>query len=122
MRIPVTIAFEGVPESDAVEQAVWKHAAGLERFFDRITSCRVTVARPQHHRHKGELYSVRVDLTVPGEEIVVSREHRFDHAHEDVYVALRDAFDAARRRLEDHARRVRGEVKKRAGPGAGGEG
>jgi ribosomal subunit interface protein len=107
MKIQTTVAFEGVPESDAVEQAVWGHAAQLERFFDRITSCRVVVARPQHHRHHGDLFSVRVDLTVPGEEIVANRERRFDRAHEDVYVALRDAFDAARRQLEDHVRRLR---------------
>ena len=119
MQIPITIAFEGIPESDAIQQAVWRHAADLERFFDRITSCRVTVARPQHHKHKGELFAVRIDLTVPGEEIVVNREHRFDHAHEDVYVAMRDAFNAARRRLEDYVRRVRGLVKTHAVPRGG---
>lgn len=116
MQIPVTIAFEGIPESDAVQQAVWRHAAGLERYFDRITSCRVTIARPQHRGHKGDLFSVRIDMTVPGDEIVVNRERRFDQAHEDVYVAMRDAFDAARRRLEDYVRRMRGLVKSHAGP------
>jgi cold shock CspA family protein/ribosome-associated translation inhibitor RaiA len=119
MQIPVTIAFDGLPESDAVQQAVWKHAAELETFFPRITSCRVVIARPHHHGHQGSLYSVRVDLTVPGSEIVVSRERPFDHAHEDVYVAMRDAFRAARRRLEDHARRVRGEVKTHTPPARG---
>jgi cold shock CspA family protein len=114
MQIPVTIAFDGVPESDAVQQAVWRRAAELEHFFDRITSCRVTIARPEHRSHKGDLFSVRIDLTVPGEEIVVNREGRYDHAHEDVYVAMRDAFDAARRRLEDYVRRMRGLVKSHA--------
>jgi ribosome-associated translation inhibitor RaiA len=117
MQIPAKIGFDGVPESDAVQKAVWRHVSELERYFDRITSCRVTIARPQHHGHKGDLYSVRLDLTVPGEEIVVNRERRFDHAHEDVYVAMRDAFDAARRRLEDYVRRMRGMVKSHAKPG-----
>lgn len=68
MQLPVTIAFDGVPESDAVQQAVWRHAAELERFFDHITSCRVAVARPKRHKRKGGLFSVRIDLTVPGED------------------------------------------------------
>jgi len=119
MQIPVTVAFEGVPESDAVQRAAWEHGAELEKFSDRITSCRVVVARPHHHGRQGALYSVRIDLTVPGEEIVVNREHRFDHAHEDVLVAMRDAFHAARRQLEDHVRRIGGLVKSHARPGRG---
>lgn len=111
MNIPTTIAFEGVPESDALQQAVLRHAADLERFYDRITSCRVVVARPNHRHHKGGVYSVRIDVTVPGGEIVVNRERGLSHAHEDVFVALRDAFDAARRQLEDHVRTMRGQVK-----------
>ena len=116
MQVPVMIAFEGIPESDAVQQAVYEHAAQLEQFFSRITSCRVVIARPQHSGHKGDLYSVRIDVTVPGQEIVVNHEHRYDHAHEDVYVAMRDAFHAARRRLEDHARKIRGATKAHGTP------
>jgi cold shock CspA family protein len=111
MQVPVTIAFDGVPESDAVQRAILEHARALERYYDRITSCRVVVARPQHRHRQGDLYTVRIDLTVPGDEVVVNRERRFDHAHEDVYVAIRDAFHAARRGLEDAVRRMRGAVK-----------
>ena len=58
-------------------------------------------------QNKGEAgFNVRVDIGVPGSEIVVNRDQ-----HEDVYVALRDAFDAARRQLEDHGRRLRRETK-----------
>lgn len=119
MKIPVITSFENIPESDAVERAVWRHAAELEQFFDRITSCRVAVARPHHRGHRGSLYSVRIDMTVPGDELVVNREHRFDHAHEDVNVAIRDAFRAARRQLEDYVRRMRGQVKSHAAPASG---
>lgn len=119
MQIPVTIAFEGVPKSDAVQQAVRRHAAELEHSFNRVTSCRVVIARPHHHRHHGDLYRVRIDVTVPGDELVVNREHRFDHAHEDVYVAIRDAFHAARQQLEDYARRMRHLVKSHVGPASG---
>jgi cold shock CspA family protein len=119
MKIPVQIAFRGIPESDAVQAAIWKHAAELEHFYNRITSCRVVIDSPHRHQHKGTLYSVRIDLTVPGAEIVVNREHHLDHAHEDVFVAIRDAFDAARRRLEDHVRVMRGQTKAHAGPAIG---
>ncbi|MFO0827326.1 MAG: HPF/RaiA family ribosome-associated protein [Phycisphaerales bacterium] len=115
MQIPVMVAFEGVPESDAVQQAVQRHAQELEHFFNRITSCRVAIVKPHRHGQQGALYEVKIDLTVPGHEIVVSREHRFHHAHEDVYVAMRDAFRAARRQLEEYVDRRRGDVKRRTG-------
>jgi cold shock CspA family protein len=71
----------------------------------------VVIEAPHQHQRKGKLYVVRIDLTVPGEEIAVTRSGPKDHAHADVYVAIRDAFDSARRLLEDHARRFRGDVK-----------
>lgn len=119
MQVPVTVAFDGIPESDAVQRAVWQHAEALERFCDRITACRVVISRPQHRGRQGDLYSIRIDLTVPGEEVVINREHRLDHAHEDVYVALHDAFHACRRRLEDHVRLARGQVKSHVGSAQG---
>ena len=89
-------------------ESVWTLA---EQTYGRITGCHVVIAQPHRHHRQGGLYSVRVDLVVPGGEIVVNRDHHLDHAHEDVYVALRDAFVAARRRLEDHVRRMRGATK-----------
>ena len=80
-------------------------AVHLEQFHDRITSCHVTVQAPHHHHHQGQLYDVRIQVRVPGRDIVVNREGSNNHAYEDVYVALRDAFDAAARRLEDQVRR-----------------
>ncbi len=104
MQIPVQITFRGVPESDAVEEAVWREAAKLERYSKSITSCRVVIGSPHHHQHTGRLFSVRIDMTVPGEELVINREHREHGSHRDVYVAIREAFDAARRQLEDYVR------------------
>jgi ribosomal subunit interface protein len=100
--------------SEAVEARVRERAERLERYYDRITSCRVVVEAPHRHGRQGTLYHVRVDLTVPDGEILVTRERGDAHAHEDVYVAIRDAFDAARRSLEDFARRQRGEIKQHA--------
>jgi ribosomal subunit interface protein len=111
-KVQTQVTFRDVPVSDAVAAAAEKHAGKLTQHFDRINNCRVVVGLPHRsHHQQGAVYSVRVDVTVPGEEIVINREHRFDHAHEDVYVALHHAFDAMRRRLDDHSRRMRGEVK-----------
>jgi len=105
------ISFDDLPVDEAVRDAALGHVARLEKTFDRITGCHVVIAQPHRHHRDGRLYSVRVDLMVPGTEIIVNRNHPADHAHEDVYVALRDSFDAARRRLEDHVRHLRGAVK-----------
>lgn len=104
--LPLQIAFRDMAHSDAVAQAVREKADKLELFCDRISSCRVTVGMIQKHRRQGKLFNIRVDITVPGSEIVVNRDR-----DEDVYVAIRDAFDHARRRLEDYARRQRGDEK-----------
>jgi ribosome-associated translation inhibitor RaiA len=102
--------------SPAVETAVRKHAKTLERFRDDIVSCRVTVEAPHKHRHKGNLYHVVVDVRTQGDEIVVSRMPDDEHAHEDIYVAINDAFKAARRQLQDRARIRRGQVKQHQPP------
>src|SRR6516162_2640237 len=104
MQLPLQITFRHMDTSDAVVARIRKRAEELERFFDRIMSCRVVVAC-RHSRHQqGNLFRVRVDLTVPGREIAVGRDPAAHHAHEDIYVAIRDAFDTTRRLLEDYAR------------------
>lgn len=110
MQLPLQITARDIALTDAIESAIREKAAKLETFFDRIMSCRVLVETPHRHQHKGLLYHVRIDMTVPGAELVVKRE-----PHEDLYVAIRDAFDAARRQLQDHSRRLRGEVKQHNG-------
>jgi ribosomal subunit interface protein len=116
IQIPLQVTFRDMPPSDAIESHIIEKAGGLERFCDKITSCRVIVEAPHRRHHKGKLYHVRVDITVPGGELVVKREPRERAAHEDIYVAIRDAFDAARRELQDYARRRRGQVKVRETP------
>lgn len=74
-------------------------------------ACRVVVEASTRRQLKGRLYHIRVDLTVPGREIVVKRNPPEHRAHEAILVAVRDAFDAARRQLEDHARESRGDTK-----------
>ncbi len=106
MQIPMQITLRNVDQSEALEAHIREKAKKLESFFDHIISCRVVVEMPHKHKHQGGAFNVRLDIGVPGREIVVNRDR-----HEDVYVALRDAFDAARRQLEDYLRRMRGETK-----------
>lgn len=104
------ITFRNLDASPSVEAKIRERARELERFFDRIVSCRVVVEAPNRRRH-GDLYHVRIDLKIPGKEIVVKRDPPEHHAHEEIDVAVRDCFDAVRRQLEDHVRRRRGDVK-----------
>jgi len=111
MQTQPQVSFDDIPIDEAVRDAVLRHIDELESTSDRITGCHVVVAQPHRHHRAGRLYSVRIDLIVPGAEIVVNRNHPLDHAHEDVFVALRDSFNAVRRQLEDHVRHLRGAEK-----------
>lgn len=106
MQTPLQITIRNVEPSEALETRIRDKAQKLEEFFKHITSCHVVVESPHKHHHQGKQFNVRIDIGVPGNEIVVNRDH-----HEDVYVALRDAFDAAKRQLEDYARITRGDIK-----------
>jgi ribosomal subunit interface protein len=119
MKLPLEITFRDMAPSEVLETNVREHADKLNQFYDRIMSCRVVVEQDHKHHHQGNLYHVRIDLTVPGKELVVSRESEKNHAHEDVYVAVRDAFRAMRRQLEDYTRRQRGQEKRREVPPRG---
>ena len=100
-----------MPPSEAIESKIREKTAKLESFYERIMSCRVVVEAPHRRHRKGKLYHVRIDMTAPGGEIVINREPSRHASHKDVYVAIRDAFDAARRKLQDFARRQRGTQK-----------
>ena len=117
MQTPLQLSFEHIGHSDAIEARIREEAAKLEQFYDRITSMRVVVARPQHRHHKGDIYQIRIHMTVPGAaDLAISREPAATGAHEDVYVTIRDAFKAARRQLQDLARKRQGHVKKHETP------
>ena len=111
MQLPLQVSFRHMDHSDAIEALVREKAARLDKFASDIMSCRVVVEPAGKHHQHGNLYEVRIDLTVPGEEIAVTREPSEHVEYKDVHVALRDAFDAARRKLEDYVRRRRRAVK-----------
>lgn len=106
MKLQLQITTRDVPHSEALEAHIRQKADKLDTFYPSIMGCRVVVDVPHKHKHQGRTFNVRLDITVPGKELVVNNE-----AHEDVYVAVRDAFDAAKRQLEDYGRRQRGDIK-----------
>ena len=101
MQIPLQITLRNIAKSEAVEVAIRKGVDKLERFHPKIVSCRVVVEIPSRHKQQGKEFVVRLDIKVPGSEIVVTHDH-----HEDLYVALHEAFHAAQRRLEANARPI----------------
>jgi ribosomal subunit interface protein len=116
MLLPVQVTFRHMDPSPAVEARARELASRLERFYDPITSCRVVLDTPPAHRHKGGPFSVRVKVTVPGDELFSTSDNEPEGRHTDAYVALNDAFDDMRRQLEDYARKQRGDVKRHSVP------
>ena len=102
MQLPLQITIRDMQTSVTLDQRIREKARKLEAIYSRIIGCHVTVERVQRHQRQGQLFNVHIRLTVPGGEIAVNRNE-----HEDIYVALRDTFDAARRRLEDYVLKQR---------------
>ena len=109
MQTPVQIVFHEVAHSPLLESLIREKAGKLEVIFPQLMHCHVSIEQPHRHQQQGKPFNVRIVPHVPGGELVVNRDH-----HEDVYVALRDAFDAGRRQLEEHAQKMRREVKHHA--------
>ena len=100
------ITYRGMPHSPAMDAKILEHVQRLEDFNPRMTRCHVVVAETDHHKTKGNMFEVHVDLHIPGHEIVATQK-----ANEDAYAAINEAFEVATRQLEDVMRRQRGEVK-----------
>lgn len=115
MQFPLEITFHGIESSLAVEARIRDKAAKLAQYCNGLIRTEVVVEAPHRHHHMIPLYHVRIALTVPGATLVADREPHRRFAHEDVFIAIRDAFDDATRQLEDWARRRRGDVKSHAG-------
>lgn len=111
MQVPLEIAFNNLDPSENLERRVRERVDKLHRFFDRIVSCRVAIEVPHRSRAHPLAYHVRVEVREPEKDLVVSRDPGNRDGHFDPYVAVRDAFDAMDRQLEEHARKMRGEVK-----------
>lgn len=113
MKLPLEIVGKGFTLTESIREDIRSEAEKLDLFYGRIMRCRVTVEGPGPHHAQGR-WQVRIDLTVPGSEITVSRQRG-----EEFAVAIRESFAAATRRLEDHVRRSRRLVKASSKPGRG---
>ena len=112
MESPVEVVYQGMSAVPGLEARIHKEVDKLERYHGRITACRVVIQTPHRHKRKGKQFEVRIHLTLPGaRDVAVGHGATKNRAHEDPYVALREAFDAARRQLKDDVRRQRGNVK-----------
>lgn len=118
MQTQATITFRNMDRDAAIEREIERHVEKLERFHDHITSCRVTVDVPHQHRQQGKLYSLHIDLKVPGDELVIAREQP-RHRHEDIHATIHDAFKAAERLLEERIERLSRHVKLHGQPATG---
>jgi ribosome-associated translation inhibitor RaiA len=117
MKQPIQIVFRNMHKSERIEDLVRQHVDKLESFCGDIMSCRVVVELPHKHHQHGHKYQVKVELTVPDRIIVASHEPGVREQYEDFQVALKDAFDSARRQLEDYIRIRRHDVKQHANAG-----
>jgi cold shock CspA family protein len=111
MVIPPQVTFHNLPHSDETERKILTEVERLDEFYDRIMSCRIVVDVPHRHHQEGNLYQVRIDLKVPGGEIVVKRESAERDEYQDLDQTIRIAFDEAKRQIEDFARIERGQTK-----------
>lgn len=105
MDVPLELAFHNLEASEAVETRVRERVAKLEKMFPRLVACRVVVEAPHKQHQKGNVFRVRIEMSVPGDDLVVSKEPNRAHerfADPDVYTVLKDAFETAERMLRDH--------------------
>ena len=117
MPVPLEIVFETMDPSDAVRTRIEREFGKLARFHDRITSCRVVIKAPKKSKRHGGLFETRIHVSLPGgREINVHKNPTADHAHENAYVAIRDAFAAARRQLQETTAKLGGAVKRHETP------
>jgi ribosome-associated translation inhibitor RaiA len=119
MEAPLNITFHDLDKSEAVEAKIRERVDRLEQRFGRIVSCSVTLASPNRRRRKGNLFSCSVDVSIPGAEIIATRNPAEDHSHEDIRVAIRDAFKVVERRLDDVVSKMRGHIKRHEAPPEG---
>lgn len=106
MKIPLEISSRNLELSDETRDLIREKAEKLDGLYDDIIRCRVKLDVPHRSQRSGIFYDVRIDITVPGGEVVVKRE-----PGEDLHVAILNSFDVAQRRLKDYAGRQRGEIK-----------
>lgn len=115
------VVFHNIDQSNAIADAVHKRIEKLERFCDQIITGRVVLDSPHNNHHKGKVYSVGLEIHTPLKEVRVNQDQHDNHAHEDLYVAIRDAFNAAERQLKSIEKKHRAQKPAKLGPELDGE-
>lgn len=115
---PIQIHFHNIDPSEAVEYRIRQHAEKLGQLYPKIMDCHVTISTHKH-QHQGRIYHVIIDIDVPHSKFVANRDLAKNHAHEDIFVAIRDAFAAMKRQLLKFADKQEGEVKHHQWPEEG---
>jgi ribosome-associated translation inhibitor RaiA len=110
MKLPLQVTFRDLVPLPSLEGDIRRRAAKLEEFAPDLSSCHVVVEATGNRHHQGHRYLVKIDVRLPGEELFAGQHH----GSEDIELAVRGAFDAMARRLEDHVRQRRGQVKQHA--------
>jgi hypothetical protein len=113
MQVPLSVSFRNMARDESIRSACWSEAEKLERYCDRITSCRVTITRGKR-RHRGNQFDIHVRCAVPLGEVVVSRSSPEHRSYERSELTVREVFDEVRRQLQDHMRCLRGDTKRHA--------
>lgn len=106
--LPLEVTFRDIENTKAIDTKIRTKAAKLHKYFDRITYCRIVVEAIQKNKHQGKEFQVNIELDVPGKVLIVNNQ---SHRNEDLYVAIRDSFNAMKRQLEDYAQKIRGDKK-----------
>jgi ribosomal subunit interface protein len=107
MKLPLEITSRNIELTEEIKDLIHDKAGKLDSIYDDIIRCRVVVEIPHRSQQSGEQYNARIDITVPGGEVVVKRE-----PNDDLYAAIVDSFDVAERRLKEYAEKQRGDVKR----------
>ena len=111
MQSPVQIQFKNMDSSEALEAKINKWVAKLDQTYPTIVSCRILIEAPSGKKLHGGLYHTRIDIGLPGREVVVNRTPSVHHSYTDVYVSIRDAFKSTQRQLENVVKRLQEKVK-----------
>ncbi len=109
--VPLKVDYKNFEEHLELNPIIEEQVERLEKYFDRITSCHVVVSKPHNRHQNGHVYHVHIDLHIPGSVIAVTREPERDERHDDIGIAIRDAFKTCKRKLQDYTDRLRHDVK-----------
>ncbi len=107
MHTRTEVHFKGIEKSEAIEARILEKVAKLEKYFDRLSRARVVIEAPHRNGQRPLAYQIKIELSIPNRKpIVISHERAVSQGNEELQLAIRDAFEAATRRVEDTSRKI----------------